>query len=156
MANIFNQDFRDFIEALNHFEVEYILVGGYSVILHGYSRTTGDLDIWVKQTASNYERLKKAFYLFGMPLFDMTEYNFLGNENFDVFSFGRPPVSIDIMTDLKGLNFETTFNSSKTIDVEGISVRLIGHNDLLKAKKSSGRSKDLDDLENLGGGNNFL
>lgn len=36
MANIFNEDFRDFIQALNHNDVEYILVGGYAVILHGY------------------------------------------------------------------------------------------------------------------------
>ena len=44
MASIFNEDFRDFIQALNEAEVAYLLVGGYSVILHGYSRTTGDLD----------------------------------------------------------------------------------------------------------------
>ena len=103
MGNIFNKDFRDFIEALNHFNVEYILVGGYSVILHGYSRTTGDLDIWVNQTVQNYNRIKKAFGLFGMPLFDMTESNFLENKHFNVFSFGRPPVSIDLMTEVKGL-----------------------------------------------------
>ena len=41
--NLLNDDFKDFINALNTFEVEYILIGGYSVILHGYSRTTGDL-----------------------------------------------------------------------------------------------------------------
>ena len=43
--NIFNQDFRDFIECFNRNEVEYILVGGYAVILRGYSRSTGDMDI---------------------------------------------------------------------------------------------------------------
>ena len=50
MGNIFNKDFRDFIAALNKNEVRYILVGGYSVILHGYSRTTGDMDFWVDRT----------------------------------------------------------------------------------------------------------
>lgn len=44
MGNIFNEDFRDFINALNNNHVRYILVGGFSVILHGYSRTTGDMD----------------------------------------------------------------------------------------------------------------
>jgi hypothetical protein len=56
MGNIFNEDFRDFITALNKSQVDYMLVGGYSVILHGYSRTTGDMDIWVekkKQTIIN-------------------------------------------------------------------------------------------------------
>lgn len=46
MADVFNPDFQDFLRALRRWQVEYILVGGYSVILHGYFRTTGDLDIW--------------------------------------------------------------------------------------------------------------
>lgn len=43
---IFNPDFKDFIHALNRHEVDYILIGGYAVILHGYARTTGDLDVF--------------------------------------------------------------------------------------------------------------
>lgn len=149
MSNIFNSDFHDFIAALNIHNVEYILVGGYSVILHGYSRTTGDLDIWVNKTAQNYNRLKNAFYYFGMPVFDMTETNFLANNNLNVFSFGRPPVSIDIMTEVKGLNFKETFTECTLIELEGLSIRLIPFDFLIKAKRSAGRSKDLDDLENL-------
>ena len=61
MGNIFNEDFHDFISALNDNEVEYILVGGYSVILHGYSRTTGDLAIWINKEKENYFKLVKAF-----------------------------------------------------------------------------------------------
>jgi len=45
MGNILNKDFTDFITSLNKFEVEYLLVGGYAVIYHGYNRTTGDLDM---------------------------------------------------------------------------------------------------------------
>lgn len=149
MGNIFNKDFRDFIEAFNYSDVEYILVGGYSVILYGYSRNTGDLDLWVRKPPENYERIKTAFLLFGMPLFDMSHFNFLENPDFDVFSFGCPPVSIDIMTNVKGLDFEEAFVTSKMIKIENISVRLIQYEDLIKAKKASGRSKDLDDLENL-------
>lgn len=47
MAPIFNSDFREFIQALNDRNVVYILVGGYAVIIHGYRRVTGDMDIWV-------------------------------------------------------------------------------------------------------------
>lgn len=45
MSNIFNEDFIDFIQALNNAEVKYVLIGGYAVIIHGYQRTTGDMDI---------------------------------------------------------------------------------------------------------------
>ena len=96
MGNTFNEDFRDFLAALHRREVRYVLVGGYSVILHGYSRTTGDLDVWVEKTAANYALLVQAFRDFGMPTFDMTAENFLNQPAFDVFTFGRSPVAIDI------------------------------------------------------------
>jgi predicted nucleotidyltransferase len=92
MQNIFNPDFQDFIRSLNEADVKYILVGGYAVILHGYHRNTGDLDIWVERSAENYHKLVRAFQLFGMPVFDMTLSNFLDNTDLDVFTFGRPPV----------------------------------------------------------------
>ncbi len=149
MRNIFHEDFRDFILALNKNEVEYIVVGGYSVILHGYSRTTGDLDIWVNKTSVNYKKLVSAFNAFGLSIFDMTEKNFLSNPDIDVFSFGRPPVSIDILTDVKGLEFTECFNHASFRSVDGLQVYLIEYRDLIKTKKASGRSKDLDDLENL-------
>ncbi len=93
MGNIFNPDFLDFIDQLNKKDVSYILVGGMAVILHGYVRTTGDMDIWIKKSSDNYKRLTKAFQDFGMSTFDMTESNFLGDQ-FDVWSFGREPVKI--------------------------------------------------------------
>jgi hypothetical protein len=149
MGNIFNEDFRDFIRELNNYEVKYILVGGYSVILHGYSRTTGDMDIWVDRTSENYKKIKTAFLSFGMPVFDMTEENFLNHPELDVFTFGKPPSSIDIMIKVKGLDFNECYNNSVFFYEDDLSIRTIHFNNLISAKKASGRSKDLDDLENL-------
>ena len=149
MSNIFNEDFRDFLTALNKNDVRYILVGGFSVILHGYSRTTGDMDIWVERSSANYEKIKIAFYEFGMPVFDMTEDNFLHHPIWDVFTFGSPPVAIDIMVKVKGLDFLTCFEQAVIFEDGDLKIRTIHKNDLIKAKKSSGRSKDLNDLENL-------
>jgi hypothetical protein len=83
MGNIFHQDFRDFLQALNNQQVEYLLVGGYAVIFHGYPRTTGDMDIWVNRTKENYSKLLKAFKEFRMPVFDMTEERFLNHEPYN-------------------------------------------------------------------------
>ena len=149
MGNIFNDDFRDFITALNNQQVEYILVGGYSVILHGYSRTTGDLDIWVNKTKENYLKIAKTFLEFGMSLFDMTENNFLENPAHNVYTFGRPPVSIDIMTEVKGLIFDAAFKEAEMVEIEGLQIRLIHYDDLIKSKKYSARAKDINDIENL-------
>lgn len=150
MKYILNEDFKDFIRAFNNQEVEYILVGGYAVIIHGYNRTTGDMDIWVNQTVDNYKKIVKAFDEFGMPVFDMTEKNFLHNVDLDVFSFGVPPVSIDLMTRTKGLEFESCFTNAEVHDIDGLPVRVLHIDDLIKAKKATNRPKDQDDIENLG------
>lgn len=149
MGNIFNEDFTDFLNALNNNRVDYILVGGYSVIIHGYNRTTGDMDIWVRKTLDNYTKLVAAFQEFKMPVFDMSEINFLNNQEMDVFSFGRPPVSIDIMTAVKGVDFEESFSQAILAEVDEITVRVIHINQLVQAKKAASRFKDLDDLDNL-------
>lgn len=148
--NVFNPDFQDFIEALNVCEVAYILVGGYSVILHGYNRTTGDMDIWTKPSKENYDRLLSAFSRFGMSLFDMSLDKFLMPAQYDVFTFGRPPVSIDILTQVSGLDFDDAFARAEWFEInESLSVRSLRLSDLLTAKKSTSRPKDLDDLEHL-------
>ena len=149
MVNIFNSDFRDFIDSLNSNNVRYILVGGYSVIIHGYPRTTGDMDLWVERTAENYLKIKKAFEEFGMPVFDMTEENFLHHPVWDVFTFGIPPVAIDLMIAMEGFNFQEIYERSIIFKDEDLEIRVIHKNDLIAAKERAGRSKDLDDLENL-------
>jgi predicted nucleotidyltransferase len=149
VGNIFNADFRDFLVALNSNEVEYLIVGGYAVILYGYSRTTGDLDIWVNKTEINYELLSKAFYQFKMPLMGLTKEKFMNDSEFDVFTYGRPPVCIDIMTSVKGLNFNEAFSNSKVLTVDAIDVKIIDYHDLITAKKACGRHKDIDDIENI-------
>jgi len=149
MGNIFYDDFRDFIQALNENQVDYLLVGGYSVIYHGYSRTTGDMDIWVKRDEVNYLKLVSAFNKFGLPVFDMSQINFLSHETWDVFSFGTPPVCIDILVKVKGLDFDECFKSSQIFEDDGLKVRTINYNHLIVAKKSANRPKDIDDINNL-------
>ncbi len=69
MADLFNQDFQNFIAALNKAAVEYILVGGYAVILNGYIRSTADMNIRVNKASTNYTKIKKCFLLFWSPIF---------------------------------------------------------------------------------------
>jgi hypothetical protein len=149
MHNIFNDDFRDFIKSLNKFEVEYILVGGYAVILNGYRRSTGYMDVWVNVTKENYERLIYAFLNFGLPTTDFTEKNFLENTEVDVFTYGMPPVCIEILKSVKGCNFSEAYAISKTFEEDDLIIRFIHLNTLIDAKKAAGRYKDLDDIEKL-------
>lgn len=149
MPEIFNKDFKDFLKALNNNAVEYLLVGGFAVILHGYSRTTGDMDIWVNRTNENYKKLEAAFREFGMPVFDMTENNFLHHPVWDVFTFGIPPSAIDVMLEVKGLIFSEAYAERQVIKVQEMHLNILSKEYLIKAKKNSGRFKDLDDIQNL-------
>ena len=148
MGIIFNEDFSDFIHCFNKHKVEYILVGGMAVVLNGYIRTTGDMDVWVERSSANYKKICTAFNEFGMSLFDMTEENFL-SDKYDVWSFGREPVRIDLMTHVKGLNFDEAFAQAQYFVEDNVSFRYLHINSLIQAKQSSGRHKDLDDIEQL-------
>ncbi len=149
MNPVLNRDFLELIACFNKEDVEYLLVGGYSVILHGYHRTTGDLDIWVNPTEINYSRIVGAFDCFQMPVFDMTLHNFLNTEHMDVFRFGKPPVAIDLITVVKGLQFDSAYKNREIHRLGDIDVAVLSLNDLKVAKKATNRSRDRDDLEHL-------
>lgn len=149
MGNIFNLDFQEFLLALNKNEVNYVLVGGYSVIYHGFPRTTGDLDIFVEVSKSNYKKLADAFEQFQMPLFDMSEDSFLHQPQINVYTFGRPPVCIEILKEISGFTFHEIYTNALNTVFEEIPMKVIHINDLKRNKKLSGRAKDLNDLENL-------
>ena len=87
-----------------------------------------------------------------MPVFEMTEENFLFHEDWDVFRFGRNLTAIDIMTKMGDLNFDSFFNMANLYPVEGVEgveIKLVHYTHLIKAKQAAGRFKDLNDLENL-------
>lgn len=149
MGNIFNQDFQEFILSLNEAEVDYLLIGGYAVILYGYYRTTGDLDIWINPTKDNYTRMIAAFNKFGLPQDVISIDDFLDKENNEVFTFGRPPVSIDILTKVKGLEFNKAMQNSIVNESEGFPIKLISYKELIKAKKASNRHRDINDIAHL-------
>ena len=105
------------------------------------------MDVWVKKTEENYERIAAAFYDFGMAVFDMTKERFLSN--LDVWSFGRDPVRIDLMTEVKGLDFDDVWSTAQYYTEENVAFRFLHLNNLIKAKQASGRNRDLDDIEQL-------
>jgi hypothetical protein len=146
MPNLFNIDFLDFLELLNKHEVDYLLVGGYAVILHGFGRSTGDLDLWVNKNSENYNKLQQAYNDFGAPIFSIEDFE---SEKFDVWSIGAEPRKIEILTKVSGLNFGESFRNCKWLELENFKVPYIDFDDLIKNKKSTGRLKDLLDIEQL-------
>ena len=142
-----NQDFKEFVELLNKNEVEYLIVGGYAVGIHGYPRYTGDLDIWINATRQNARKMVAVLAEFGFDSFGLTEEDFtkLGN----VIQMGYPPFRIDILTTIDGVRFKDCYKNKIVVLHDEITLDVIGIEDLRRNKKVSGRLKDIDDLENL-------
>lgn len=146
MPNLFNTDFSEFLKLLEGHIVDFLLVGGYAVILHIYIRSTGDLALWINKTSNNYTNLKKACQDFGAPMFSEIDFE---NDKFDVWSIGVAPRKIEILTHVDGLVFNQSKIHCKWFELEKFKVPYINSDDLIKNKLATGRYKDLADIEQL-------
>lgn len=142
-----NKNFVDFINLLNGHKVKYVLVGGWAVIFEGYSRNTGDMDILVERDERNADKILVVIKEFLGSTIGFEKEDFLKKEN--VIMMGRPPFRIDILTDISGVSFNEVYESSKVYEDEGLKIRCIHINELIRNKKATGRLKDLGDVEML-------
>lgn len=140
-------DYKEFIELLRSNNVRYLLIGGFAVSLHGYPRSTYDLNLFVGSDQENLERLRLALAEFGFPEIDVSSETFASTKG--LIELGNEPVKIEILNFASGLNFENAYEKRTTGVLGGIEVSLVSLEDLKTSKKASGRYKDLDDLENL-------
>jgi predicted nucleotidyltransferase len=141
------KDLKEFIELMNSHEVNYVIVGGHAVAYHGYPRFTGDIDFFVKPSPENALRLIAVLHSFGF--LDVAGVEAALVEVGKVIQLGRPPNRIDLLTGISGVDFDQAFEDSVATDIDGIPVRIIGLESLLKNKAASGRPKDQLDLDQL-------
>ena len=99
-----NPDFAEMLRALSAEGVEYLLVGAYAMAAHGVPRATGDIDIWVRPSPENANRVLRALARFGAPLSDLTATDL--QRDGTVFQLGVPPRRIDLLTSIDGVTFE--------------------------------------------------
>ena len=142
-----NSDYKDILSALSNRKVKFLLVGAYAMAVHGYPRSTMDIDLWVMPDPENAFMVLKALEDFGAPTSDLSPKD-LQKEGI-VFQIGVAPRRIDILTSVDGLNFEDSFTHSQKVEIEGISIQVLSIPDLIKNKRSTGRIKDLADAEAL-------
>ena len=142
-----SQDFKEFVALLNENKVEYLIVGGYAVGMHGYPRYTGDLDIWINATLENARRVVKVLAEFGFASFGLTEEDFIKPGN--VIQMGYPPFRIDLLTKIDGVEFEECYKNRLIVQTDNLSLQVIGIDELKVNKEATGRLKDAEDLRNL-------
>ena len=143
------QDFKEFLELFNAKGVEYMIVGSYALAYYGAPRYTGDMDVFVHRTEHNAKRIIKALNEFGFVFPNLTWADFVKDDT--VVQLGVPPVRIDILTFLSGMDWETATIHKVSDEIDGVPIFVIGREDYIVNKRASGRAKDLADIESLGG-----
>jgi len=141
---LLTKNFRDMLSALNDSGAEYLVVGAHAMATYGHARATGDFDIWVHSTKENANRVWAALEKFGAPRRNLTIEDFSTPNN--VYQIGVEPDRIDILTSIDGVEFDEAWQNRIQMQINGVSVPIIGRNQLLKNKRAVGRPKDLADV----------
>ena len=147
--DIMDENLLDFWKSLNFFCVEYIMVGGVAVNLHGFSRTTKDIDVWIKETKDNRRKLGLAFAQFGYDEINLEDFQFV--PGWTDFYIGTG-IRLDILIDMKGLenySFDECLTLASIASIENIQVPFLHINQLIANKKAVNRSKDQVDVLEL-------
>ena len=142
-----NSDFSDLLKIFNANSVRYLIIGGYAVIQYAEPRYTKDLDIWISVDEENAAAVFRSLKEFGAPLADMTETDF--SEEGYFYQMGRPPMRVDILMGIPGLAFEQAWQQRVEVEFDGLKVNFISRENLIIAKKASGRPQDLIDADLL-------
>ena len=129
-------------------KAEFLLVGGWAVILYGHVRATDDMDVFVRPSRTNSERVFAALEAFGAPLrAHSVAPGHFATEG-DAYRFGIAPLKIEVLTKISGVSFDEALRDAMTFDLDGHAIPYIGKPALI-TQKSAGRHKDLADVEEL-------
>lgn len=128
-------------------KVSYVVIGGYAVSYYDRPRYTKDLDLWVDSRADNLDRVYRALVKFGAPAHVLQDLENLAPD--EVLWMGNPPVRVDILQKVDGVEFDEVVRRQLVVEWHGVSVRLISREDLILAKLAAGRPQDLVDAANL-------
>ena len=148
--DLLDEEILNLWKLLSKYQTQYIMVGGFATNLHGFQRTTADIDLWIKNTPQNRKSLRNVLKDLGIGDFEGIETTeFVAGWSTISLNSG---FDLDIMTSLKGLDqimFDECYEIAPTALIENIPVKFLHINQLILAKKASGRAKDLIDIEEL-------
>jgi predicted nucleotidyltransferase len=145
----------ELVKALKKEKVNYMIVGGYAVNFHGYSRNTVDIDLIIKFTLANLKKVERLLEEVGMvsrlPIDAISIFKFrdeyIKNRSLIAWNFyneNDPTDQVDIL-----INHDISDFKTEKFLVDNLELKVISKEDLLKMKKESGRAKDLLDIKEL-------
>ncbi len=147
--NLFIHTHQELLASLLHNDVDFIIIGGFAVIFHGYHRTTGDVDIWLKPDNENKTRLLKALESFGIVSEALQELAALDFQQHLAFHIGKEPEKIEFLTYIIGVTFDEADLQKVTADIDQLKIPFLHYHHLVLSKLNTGRLQDLADVEEL-------
>ena len=152
---------REIFNALSSADVDYVVVGGFAVILQGYLRATADLDLVLGLSPENCQRGLNALSEIGFqPRLPISLDEFCDPENrrkwiqqsnmlvFSLWDPENPLRSIDLFVE-EPIDFPTLMSDASIQDVDGVNIRVASIEHLIEMKQRAGRPRDLDDIAKL-------
>ena len=134
-------DLKTLLRSLNQHRVDYLLIGGYALAAHGYSRATTDIDVVVPATIESGQRVKDALMVLpDQAAKDIEPQWFEEGENIRV----ADAFVVDLMLNANGQTWESLRQFAQTLDLDGIPVRTVSLEGLLLTKQTM-REKDAAD-----------
>ena len=141
------KDFEEFVELLNKFSVEYMIVGAYALALYTRPRNTGDIDVFINRSPNNAKLLIKVIREFGFENAGIEESDLITKGR--IIQLGVSPIRIDIINDIDGIKFLDAYKRKETFQFGKVSANFISRLDIITNKKASNRKKDQADLDEL-------
>lgn len=139
-------DLKRLVRALNEAGADYLLIGGYALLAHGYQRTTVDIDVLLPPDRGVGERVKRALLVLAdRSAADLDERWFEDAETIRV----ADEIVVDLMFSAGGETYETLKAHAVSIDLDGVPLRTLDLEGLLKTKALSDRPKDIADRQLL-------
>lgn len=142
------EDFKELFALLNKHEVEFIIVGGSTLVFYGAPRFTGHIDALICPSLGNASRVLETLKEFGFGSADLTEEDFFTPDK--VVQLGVPPVRVDFITSLTGVSWEEEAAAKTAGSYGDVPVFLIERDEFINNKRAIGRKKDLANIEALG------
>jgi hypothetical protein len=141
-------DFDEFFGSLIAHDVEFLIVGAYALAFHGAPRFTGDIDVFIRPTTANAERLLAAIAAFGFPSAGLRPDDLTSPDR--VLRMGVEPVQIHVMSAISGVTWDEAWAGRQSGRCGSRDLPFIGRREFVANKRAAGRLKDLADIEALG------
>jgi len=138
-------DIEGLLKSLNGHRVKFVVIGAMAFPVHGYSRVTLDIDIFIKPDRENANRTWEALQAFGYDMADVKIQDLLTKK----LLIRQYEVETDLHPFVKGVTFDQVWRRKVRARVENTSVYFASLDDLITMKQAAGRSKDREDLSYL-------